>query len=420
MRQYDAKKRVNLTRASLIVLLVPVMLLLLSLRLSYADDASVLPKGIFKTQMVGKFYSNVDERYGPGGHIEDVDVDFNALLNSNVFPSLSLVEAGFGLPPGFANIGTSVIDFDFDFNLFEFDLHYGLTDRLTIGIHIPYWAVKNNVDARVDNTHATVGANPYLGQPGDPFGGAPLVPVALGGVPLTTDQVQNMLVEQFGYKRIKSWSGRGLSDIEVGFRYQYLKTDNWRLAVTSGVRIPTGEEDDPDDLMDYPLGSNAWALLFNFNQDYIGIKNLVLNTTFRYELYLPDEETLRILYDVDKPITPYKEKVDRDYGDIIELEISGAYEFIQGWKFSLLYKYGFSSENDIDGDMGYVYSSLEDETDYSEHVGIIGLSYSTIELYKQKKFALPMTASISYRNRFAGSNNSLRSEYIGVGLQIFF
>ncbi|RZB36145.1 MAG: hypothetical protein SRB2_02410 [Desulfobacteraceae bacterium Eth-SRB2] len=405
-------------RRTVILVIVPVMLCFITLSLTYADDASVLPKGIFKTQMKGKFYSSVDEKYTPGGGTEDVAVDFNAVLDSDVFPDLSLVEAGFGMPAGSANIGTSVIDFDF--NLFEFDFHYGLTDRLTIGIHIPYWAVKNNVDARVDNTNATVGANPFLGTAGDPFGGAPLVPGALGGVPLTTDQVQNLLVEGFGYKPIKSWSRRGLSDIEVGFRYQYLRTDNWRLAFTGGVRLPTGKEDDPDNLMDYRLGTGAYALLFNFNQDYIGIKNLVLNTTFRYELYLPDEETLRILYDVDKPITPYKEKVDRDYGDIIELEVSGAYEFVQGWTVSLLYKYGFASENDIDGDMGYVYSSLEDETDYSEHVGIIGLSYSTIELYKQKKFAVPLTASISYRNRFAGSNNSLKSEYIGVGLQVFF
>jgi len=407
-------------RRIVIVVLFPVVLFLLPLNLSYADDASVLPKGIFKTKMKGKFYFNVDEKYGAGGGTEGVADDYNTPLNSSVFPDLSLVEAGFGLPPGFANIGSSVIDFDFDFNLYEFDFFYGLTDRLSIGIHIPYWDVKNNVDARVDNTNATVGANPFLGQPGDPFGGAPLIPVALGGVPLTTDQVQNLLVEQFGYKRVDSWSGSGLSDIEIGARYQYLKTKNWRLSFTGIVRLPTGEEDDPDDLMDYALGKGAYALLFNFNQDYIGIKNLVINTTFRYELYLPDEETLRILYDVDKPITPYKEKVDRDYGDIIELEVSGTYEFVPGWKFSLLYKYGFAFENDIDGDLGYDYSSLEDETDYSEHEGIIGLSYSTIELYKQKKFAVPLTASISYRNRFAGSNNILKSQYISLGLQVFF
>ncbi|MFO8082872.1 MAG: hypothetical protein R6U27_00980 [Desulfobacterales bacterium] len=392
----------------------------LPVKIPYADDASVLPKGIFKTQVNGKFYFNVDEKYDPDGNIEDVAAEFNTVLGSLVFPDLSLVEAGFGLPPGSANIGTSVISFDYDFNLYEFDFHYGLTDRLTIGIHIPYWDVKTNVDAQVDNTGATVGANPFLGVPGDPFAGAPLVPVALGGVPLTTDKVQNLLVREFGYKPIKSWSGSGFSDIEAGFRYQYLKTDNWRLAFTGGVRFPTGEKDDPDDLMDYALGSGAWALLFNFNQDYIGFKNLVLNATFRYELYLPDKEKLRILNDVDKPITPFKEKVDRDYGDIIELEVSGTYAFVEGWQVSLLYKYGFAFETEIDGDRGLVYSSLEDETDYSEHVGIVGISYSTIELYQQKKFPIPLTASVSYRNRFAGTNNALRSQYLGVGLSVFF
>lgn len=175
----------------------PVMLFLLPLNLSHADDASVLPKGIFKTKLKCKFYFSVDEKFDPGGNTEDIAADYNAVLDSTVFPDLTFVEAGFGLPPGSANIGASVISIEYDFNLYEFDFHYGLTDRLTIGVHIPYWDVKNSGDARVDNTNATVGANPFLGLPGDPFSGA-IVPVVLGGVPLTIDQVQNLLVQQFG------------------------------------------------------------------------------------------------------------------------------------------------------------------------------------------------------------------------------
>jgi hypothetical protein len=146
----------------------------------------------------------------------------------------------------------------------------------------------------------------------------------------------------------------------------------------------------------------------------------VLNATIRYELYLPDKETLRILDDVNDVITANKEHVDRDYGDVIELEVSGSYEFFEGWNFSLLYKYGFAFEDDVSGNMGFAYESLEDETDYEEHVGIVGLSYSTIELYKKKEFPVPFNASISYRNRFAGSNNTLKSQYISLGLELFF
>ncbi len=407
-------------RKVIIVVLFSIILFLLQITTTYADNAEVIPKGISRASVNGKFYSSVDERYDPDGNTEDVATDFNKTLDSSVFPALSLVEAGFGLPAGCANIGTSDISFEYDFNLYAFDYHYGLNDRITIGIHIPYWDVKNDVDANVDNTDATVGANPFLGIPGDPFGGAPLVPIALGGVPLTTNQVQDFLVQQYGYKRIETWSGDGLSDMEVGLRYQYLKTDDWRLAFTGGVRIPTGEKDDPDNLMDYPLGSGAWALLFNFNQDYIGIENLVLNATFRYELYLPDKETLRVPDDVDEVITANEEKVDRDIGDVIELEASASYAFFEGWNFSLLYKYGFAFENDVSGDKGFAYESLQDETDYTEHVGIVGLSYSTIGLYRAKKFPVPLNVSISYRNRFAGSNNVLKSQYVGVKLEVYF
>ena len=354
------------------------------------------------------------------GDAEDVATDYNTELNSSVFPVLLLWRVGLVCLDGSANIGTSDVSFEYDFNLYEFGYQYGLTDRITVGIHIPYWDVTNSVDARIDNTGATVGGNPFLGTPGDPFGGAPFVPIAMGGVPLTTDQIQDLLVSQFGYDRIESWSGQGLSDIEIGGRYQYLKTEDWRLAFTGGIRLPTGEEDDPDDLMDYPLGSGAWALLFNFNQDYIGIKNLVLNGTIRYELYLPDTATLRVPDSSDDVITANKENVDRDYGDVVELEASGYYTFIEGWNVSLSYKYGFGFKDDVSGDRGYAYDSLEDETDYSEHVGILGLSYSTIALYQKKEFPVPMNASISYRNRFAGSNNTLKSQYIGLELAIFF
>jgi hypothetical protein len=112
--------------------------------------------------------------------------------------------------------------------------------------------------------------------------------------------------------------------------------------------------------------------------------------------------------------------VDRDLGDIIELEGSATYYFGKGFNVSLLYKYGFAFKTKVSGDKGYAYDSLEDETDYTEQVGILSLSYSTLPLFEAKKFPVPLTASISYRNRFAGSNNVLKSQYIGFGLSIFF
>jgi hypothetical protein len=401
--------------------------------LSYADSAEVLPKGVWKANIATNIWFPIDRRFDPDGDTEDIAVDYNTTLDGDIFPALAALETAFGLPTGSANIGDSIVSFEYRFTDLEFDLQYGITDKLTVGIHIPYWFQKNEVDSALDTTNATVGLNPFFGSPGDPFMGSPLAPLALGGVPLTTEQTKDLLsqgldvngdgvvdIPGFGYKRFKTWSDDGVSDIEAGLRYQYYKSEKWRLAFTGGVRLPTGEVDDTDDLVDLQFGSGAWALLFHLNNDYTGIKNVILNATFRYELYLPDEEKLRIPEDVNIPITRNKERIDRNYGDVLELEVSAKYELMKGLSASLLYEYGHKFEDDVDGDLGFSYESLEDETDWTSHIFIVGLSYTTLPLYMEKKFPLPMEASLSYRNRFAGDNNVLKSEYIKFALGFYF
>ena len=434
--------RVNgVFRTVLVVLLVHVLCLHLASP-SYADDAAVLPKGVFRATMDSNVYFPVDKRYNPDGKVEDAAIDFNRNLNSSVFSALAPLNAF--VAGGSASIGTSVVSFEYDFTILEMGFQYGVTDSLTVGIRIPYWWVKNNVKARVDTSSANVGKNVAANS---------LRPLTVAGtVPLTTDDVQNLLgggldingdgtvdIAGFGFKRIKTWSGDGVSDIEAGFRYQYLKTEDWRLAFTGGARFPTGRVDDINNLVDYQFGSGAYALLFRLNNDFV-ISNLwrgtqksaaegglvpapgdlVLNGTFRYDLVLPDNEAKRVPGGANNPITTNKEKVSRNLGDLFEFEASGKYGLLEGLNFSALYKHGFKLKDRVYGKKGFTYWALEEETKTSEDIYIIGLSYSTLPLYIEKKFPFPLNASISYRNRFAGSNNYLRSQFISAGLQIFF
>ncbi len=398
---------------------------------AHADDAAVLPKGVSAISVNTKFYFPITERYNPDGDVEDVATDYNAQLDSNVFGDLGLLETTFkslGLvPPDFvASFGNSNVSFKYNITIVDLFFARGITDKLTIGIHIPYWWMKNNVDARLNTSAATVGKNPLLGNPSDPFG-APFIPISVAesmgfsknDVQLTTEDIKQILINNFGYKRFETWSDNGVGDIEAGVKYQYLKKENWQLAFTGGVRFPTGRIDDQDNLVDYPFGSGAYALLFRLHNDYTGIKNLVLNTTFRYDLLLKNKETLRVTENVNQPITANKEEVKRDLGDVIELEASGAYDLSKGFNLALLYKYGLSLKDKVEGSQGRI-QSLESETDYTEHVFVTSLSYTTVPLYLEKKSPVPLAASLSYRNRFAGTNNVLKSQYIGIGLQFFF
>jgi len=399
-------------------------------KMSFSGSAEVLPKGVWSVDFSNNYYMSITERYGPDGDAEDVATDYNATLDSTVFPALSLIEQGFGMPPGSANIGKSVVSLEYDFNILYTTVAHGITDRMTIGVQIPYWWAKNTVDASVDTTNATVGTNPFFGTPGDPFGGAPVVPISLGGVPFTDEQVQDLLgpgleingqpaLPGFGYERVETWSDDGVGDIDAGLKYQYYKSDNWRLAFTGGLRIPTGEVDDPDNLVDYGFGKGAWGLLFFFNNDYVGVKNLVLDATLNYYLILPEDEELRVLNDPSQILAPTKENLDRDIGDVVELEASATYEFLPGASASILYRYGNKFEDSVKSSRGYL-SGMQRQSDYTEHIYIVGLSYSTITLYQEKKFPVPLVAAIKYRNRFAGDNRLFKSEYIDFKLQVYF
>ena len=399
--------------------------------LSYADSAEVLPKGVSKSNVTYSYYFPIDKRFNQDGDEEDLAINYNTTLDDNVFTAL----------PSGASIGESIASFEYKFTDLIFSFQYGLTDRLSVGVTIPYYWNKNKVEARVDssvsssaNTGKNTAFDPLAYDPNDLLT-YPLIPIAFGGERLSTEDMQNFLgagldvndngtidIPGFGYKRFETWSGSGISDIEVGARYQYMKTEDWRLAFTGGVRLPTGDVDDPDNLVDLGFGSGAYALLFRFNNDYLGIKNLVLNATFRYDLVLPDKEVKRVPRSVDQPITSAdnKEKVDRDLGDSIELEASASYEFLKGFDFSVLYKYGHGFKDDISGNKGLDYGSLEEETNWTSHLLTAGFSYSTIHLFKAKRFPLPLIVSIEYKNLFAGSNNVLKQDLLSFSLSSFF
>ena len=434
----------KLLRATNLILIAVFILGLTST--AYADSADVLPKGRSRVSVSGAHYFPIDTRFDPDGNEEDIATDYNTTLGSNIFPDLAGFENAQGgpLPDGWANVGASRVSFEITAEEFTASYQYGLTDKLTVGVQIPYSFYKRKVKSAIKTNGVatdgvplgTVGKNPFYdpanadpNNPNDPRW-YPLVP---GGVLLTTDDVKDLLsggldvngdgqvdIMGYGYERFKTWSDDGIGDITVGGRYQYLNNDQWRLAFTGGIRMPTGNADNPDNLLDMPFGTGAWAILFQFQNDYKATENLVLNFSLKYDLVLPDRVTLRVPDDVNIPITVNKEKVDRDLGDQFKLDTSATYQFNDSFSASIQYQYWNRLKDKVDGNKGYAYESLEDETDKTAHIFLIGVSYSTISQFLEKKFPVPLEASVTYENVFAGSNNFLKQDDIILHLSVYF
>ena len=170
------------------------IMLLVPLHAAVADDAQVLPQGVFHLSVEASFSFPVTERFTSSGGTEALATDFNRDLDRTVFSDLRLVETAFRLPEGSATFGRSVVDFTRHIQIYTLRAAYGLTDRLSLGVRVPYWTQENQVNATLDNRTATVGFNPAV-----PGGVAPLgVP---GTRPPTTEDIQ-AFVERLGFRRV--------------------------------------------------------------------------------------------------------------------------------------------------------------------------------------------------------------------------
>ena len=398
-----------------------------------ADDAEVLPKNVSRVYLDFYRYHPTTHRYNADGDREALAHPFtDAALDSSVLTSLAPLDA---FVPGKATIGDVAVEYEYDIDVLDLGYSYGLTENLSIGFHLPYYWISNNVDTALDTSSANVGLNPVTGEC--------CIPLAFGGVVMDTDDVQNLVMDEYGFSEIDDWSRDGIGDTELGAKYRFYQQQDSAFALTGGLRIPTGYEDDADKLNDVAWSYGNYALLLRLHYDYL-LSNLwsksasslqtlpaggdlVANLTFRYDYMLPDSKTMRIGDTPDQVLTNNRERVDRELGDLYNLEAALKYYASDALAFGLVYTYGGKFKDDIDGDEGYNYSSLEKDTDSSQQIIKLEASYSTLPAYQAQRSRLPMEFSLAYRERFKGdgpssgqANPVLYTRWVVAGMKFWF
>ena len=398
-----------------------------------ADDAEVLPKNVSRFHWDFYRYQPTTQRYNADGDREALAHPFtDAALDSSVLTSLAPLDA---FVPGKATIGDVSIEYEYDIDVLDLGYSYGLTENLSIGFHIPYYWISNNVDTALDTSSANVGLNPATGEC--------CIPLASGGVVMDTDDVQNLVMNEYGFSEIDDWSREGIGDTELGAKYRFYQQQDSAFAITGGLRIPTGYADDADKLNDVAWSYGTYALLLRLHYDYLlsnlwgssasslqtlpARGDLVANLAFRYDYMLPDSKTMRIGDTPDQVLTNNRERVDRQLGDLYNLEAALKYYASEALAFGLVYTYGGKFKDNIDGDEGYNYSSLEKDTDSSQQIVKLEASYSTLPAYQAQQSHLPMEFSLAYRERFKGAGPSsgqanpvLYTRWVVAGMKFWF
>lgn len=342
-----------------------------------------------------------DKWYDENGNLVDLDKKYDGLdLGSNIFPSLAVFGPGMSL-------GNMSIDSKIENIIAELLVGYGLTDDLTIGLQLPFGRSRTAVDFLVSG--GNIGFNPAF-NPAVPIGAAnfPFAPVGAGATePVGTEGLRKILTDPafgYGYKRIEDTTVSGLSDPTVGILWRFHKSKNDSAILGLGVRFGLAREDDPDNLLDVPLGDGSTDLRARL--EYFRNMGAGFDARFLVEhiIQMEDHVTVRVPAPGELLATSAsKENVTRDLGDYFEYDIELG-KSLANWRLSgTWHRYDKGSDRYRSG-QGTDTSSLEKNTSVRADQWRASISWSGIESWQRGDLPMPLIVKLEVQDTYSGMN----------------
>jgi hypothetical protein len=228
----------------------------------------------------------------------------------------------------------------------------------------------------------------------------------LAGAPVT---VETLLMDpQFGfaYTDIDSHCDSGLMGPVLGAAWRIYKGEYDSLVFLPGVRLGRLTDKTDADVLFQPIvddGSNDIILRTDYYRD---LQNaLDLTVQFEYNIQLKDKKTRRIPSSA-LPLASIKERVERDLGDYVILDVELGYRF---WNDQLRIFTAYYQKSK-DGDS---YSSsqstntqfLEQGTTFRDQEVRTGIYFDGVPAWRAGKLPFPLRLELNYWESFGGKNS---------------
>jgi hypothetical protein len=252
------------------------------------------------------------------------------------------------------------------------------------------------------------------------------LPTFPGGVffgassPIGSNDIQGLVTDPqlgIGVDSLVTRNRYGLGDIEVGVRLLLIDTPGragrlspaglqFRAALVGGARLGTGEAPDADRPFDPGTGDGQNDLIGAAHIDLLFGGRFWTTVTGRYVHQLEDRLTMRV---APRPMAlaplSTRAEVDRDLGDVVELEV--APRLVLGRYVSIGARYGYRDKSDdrheyVDPSAApvdaifYPASVLDSASAYTEQELGIGFTFSTISANAQGLARLPIEVTYQH------------------------
>jgi hypothetical protein len=399
---------------------------------SAAEEARLLPAGINRIRVVGVGASTVTRKLNDdgfytslGGANQTVNMKIMAAGNPKLNELRKTVNSLLGNGAG-DNLYTANLyqDISAQQQIMGTAYEYGLSERWNIGVRLRFvrQTVRSSLRVEAVNNAPALRSSIAATSAGNSELDAGLAQVAA----LDTNAWENIIFRDKGYDAPSEFTRSNLGYTEVGAKYKIVEGDWHYSSALFGVRVPTGKNPSLKNPLDAGSGANYWGAGLQLFQDFYLSKTLTLSAAAKYEYYPTHTRTLAVPKDANDtlpsllPEAGQVQNVKRKVGGLIDAEVSTTYEF-EGKFVSLwaAYQYRKKAEDRFSGPGDLFYSGLSRGTKLEAFFGETGISFSTISLYRKKKFAVPMVMSVLYNTTLSGFNTPDAS-YTRVDMKFYF
>lgn len=287
-----------------------------------------------------------------------------------------------------------------------FGLAYGLTERLTTYLTIPYYRADVLMDVKRTRSNNYQEVAEKLNQTGQESDTAYFLNQLTSQLPDADGKLlQTVLVRNYQYDPIGNWSAQGLGDIELTGLYRLTDWDSSGLATSFGVTLPTGRESNPDILQDIAFGDGQTDVFLEFGGGVSFLeRKLDFDASIRYTYQFESQKSLRVPESSDMLFSSKKASFDEKLGNMWNSDFMATYKSFQWLHLQAGHEFLFEGSPKYSSPYQQANDILSLEGGESYHILKTGIKLSTIELYQKGKFAAPMSVQLLARKTISGKN----------------
>lgn len=386
-----------------------------------------LPTGINTVVAKQIKASKIDSRYG-------ADNQSSGLSIKQEFKSANLENISDAVNTYFKELQAISPDAYNQFSLGEFQAHawaevnvqgfgigHGITDHLTILASVPVYHIKSQVDFTQSKKSNLALIKSSLEKISTTTATSNFVRELTLQLPDTNEQLlQSLMVNFYGYKPLGHFERDALGDAEIGMIYRLTDLNNQGQAIGFGAVLPTGKIDDPDSLQDISTGDGQYdAYLETLSGASFLNHTFQLDLKFRYTYQFETKKRLRMISDQSLPLSRETKLVTEKLGNKIDSTLTATINPTIWFNVNTSFIINKVEASQYSIAETSTKAAMEANTNSLSQWGRIGVGFSSVELYKNKKLDIPFEVNLSYQ-RIIKAQNSPDFERVDADVRLYF